>query len=177
MESTKGTVTTHVVIKREHSPALDTPAEKKQKTNVPSANDQIQLLLLKLAILAQKYGWSECFNATIESYRAGEKMMDRTYPVLSHIQLVYSADNSTHSPATRLLTDYAFYKGAQSGISRYHTVFVLKPAFMGDYHSRLDGEVTVPGCKILRSQGRLTFSISFPGPLDGEYTQHYHMAG
>ncbi|KAI0123707.1 hypothetical protein BJ170DRAFT_712868 [Xylariales sp. AK1849] len=163
----------HPAFKRKYSPDTPTTGFENSRVEDKPRNEQTQSVLLKLAMLATKYKWIECFNAAIDNYRAGEKVMRRIYPNLQHIHVAYANIHmSEHdsSPLIRLLVDYAFYSGVRSGIGYYDGIFKYNNDFMSAYLKRLDGISPVHGCLVSRYNGNLQVITGKQGgntPMDG----------
>lgn len=159
----------------------------KIEADLDSGNEKIQTLLLELALLAHQYGWTQCFNLAVDTYRHGERELNRKLPKLDHIRLAYKNLDAANTPVALLMADYAFYKAAQAGLTEFaRTVFLEKPTFMQDYVARLDGKVQVPGCKVFRGDetgfriyteptGVSPSSSRRYTPLDDFSAEHYHM--
>jgi len=106
----------------------------------------LQLTLLKVMLIADKYCWDDLFNDTMDVYRKGENRLARGHPVLRHMELAYAHCPRT-SPLVTLLADAAFYLGmANPPSSSVLAEFGLGcPEFWADVRARERGSVGVPG--------------------------------
>jgi hypothetical protein len=110
------------------------------------AAEFLQLTLLKVLLLADKYCWGGLFNAAMDAYRRGEDQLARPHPVRRHVELAYEFCPAT-SPLVALMADTAFYLAAATpGSDGWMDDVVQRyPDFWADIVRRREGKVAVPG--------------------------------
>jgi RNAse (barnase) inhibitor barstar len=105
----------------------------------------LQLTLLNVLLIADKYCWDDLFNDAMDVYRKGEERLARPHPVLRHIELAYRHCPSS-SPLVTLLADTAFYQGQANQSSSEMAEFGLVcKEFWEDVMARQEGKISVPG--------------------------------
>ncbi|GAB1310892.1 Kelch repeat and BTB domain-containing protein 7 [Madurella fahalii] len=107
--------------------------------------DSHQFRLVKLIALAEKLCWDKLFNAAMDAYLDGERLMRRTFVPLAHLQVAYTKCCET-SPFRRLLFDMVHYEATIYKTHwRYLELSLTCGDFVADLLRRLDHEAWVPG--------------------------------
>lgn len=107
--------------------------------------DRHQLHLVQLIALAEKLCWDELFNAAMDAYLDGERLMIRPFVPLAHLQVAYTKCCAT-SAFRRLLFDMVHYETTtRKTHSRYLEFSQDCDGFLADLFARLDQQAWVPG--------------------------------
>jgi hypothetical protein len=135
--------------------------------------EYLQLTLVKLLVMAEKYGWDDLFNDAMDAFREGERYLARRHPLSRHLELAYTGCHP-HSPLLVFFADYAFWAGKyHNTLTELLEVAVGLPDLLSDLCKRLDGRVAAPG----GGQGVFDLPVGWrEGPLAGE-SRNYHLHG
>ncbi|KXX74335.1 Kelch repeat and BTB domain-containing protein 7 [Madurella mycetomatis] len=107
--------------------------------------DRHQLHLAQLIALAEKLCWDELFNAAMDAYLDGERLMIREFVPLAHLQVAYTKCCAT-SAFRRLLFDRVYFEVTTYKTHlRYLELSQTCEDFLADLFTRLDQQAWVPG--------------------------------
>ncbi|KAK8088489.1 nuclear protein 96-domain-containing protein [Apiospora hydei] len=117
------------------------PKEALLTTATEENHEYIQVVLLKLMLLAEMAGWKQCHKDAYRNYRLGEKEIERESINLKHIEMAYSTiEGAPHKPdcslTLKLIAKYAYLKGTKNGLlTVYLELFNKFPRFLKDIRS------------------------------------------
>jgi hypothetical protein len=110
-----------------------------------SSSNAHQLTLLQLIALAEKLCWDRLFNAAIDAYLDGERLMNRRLVPLAHLHVAYTKCCET-SPLRRFLSDMVHFEVKTCLThSRYLEFAQGCEDFLADLFRRLDMKAWIPG--------------------------------